>query len=34
MARDVMGPDAGLYVEQKVLLTTDAAQARATGARC
>ena len=26
------GPDAGLYVEQKVLLTTDAAQARATGA--
>lgn len=32
MARDVMGPDAGLYVEQKVLLTTDAAQARATGA--
>ncbi|MEO0494311.1 MAG: TIGR03620 family F420-dependent LLM class oxidoreductase, partial [Actinomycetota bacterium] len=32
MAREVMGPDAGLYVEQKVLLTTDAEQARATGA--
>jgi len=32
MAREVMGPDAGLYVEQKVLLTTDPEQARATGA--
>ena len=32
MAREVMGPDAGLFVEQKVLLTTDAEQARATGA--
>lgn len=32
MAREVMGPDAGLYVEQKVLLCEDAAQARATGA--
>ena len=32
MAREVMGRDAGLYVEQKVLLTTDAEQARATGA--
>ncbi|MEM7093957.1 MAG: TIGR03620 family F420-dependent LLM class oxidoreductase [Actinomycetota bacterium] len=32
MARDVMGPDAGLFVEQKVLLTEDAEQARATGA--
>jgi len=31
-ARDVMGPEAGLCVEQKVMLTTDAAQARATGA--
>jgi probable F420-dependent oxidoreductase len=31
-AREVMGPDAGLCVEQKVMLTTDAAQARATGA--
>ena len=33
MAHEVMGPDAGLYVEQKVMLTDDAAQARATGAR-
>lgn len=32
MAREIMGPDAGLYVEQKVLLTNDAEQARATGA--
>ena len=32
MARRVMGPDAGLYVEQKVMLTTDAAQARETAA--
>ncbi len=32
MARDVMGPDAGLFVEQKVLLTEDAELARATGA--
>ena len=31
-AREVMGPEAGLCVEQKVMLTTDAAQARATGA--
>ena len=28
MAREVMGPEAGLYVEQKVMLTEDAAQAR------
>lgn len=33
MAREVMGPDAGLYVEQKVLLSTDAAQARAVAAK-
>lgn len=33
MAREVMGPDAGLYVEQKVILTEDADQARATGAK-
>lgn len=33
MAREVMGPDAGLYVEQKVLLTDDADVARATGAQ-
>jgi len=33
MAREVMGPDAGLFVEQKVILTEDAAQARATGAQ-
>ncbi len=32
MARRVMGPGAGLYVEQKVMLTGDAEQARATGA--
>jgi len=32
-AREVMGPDAGLFVEQKVMLTTDPAQARATGAK-
>ena len=32
MAREVMGPDAQLAVEQKVLLTEDAEQARATGA--
>ena len=28
-----MGPDAGLYVEQKVMLTDDAALARETGAK-
>ena len=33
MAREVMGPDAGLYVEQKVILTEDADLARATGAK-
>jgi len=33
MAREVMGPDAGLFVEQKVMLTDDAAQARETGAK-
>lgn len=33
MARQVMGPDAGLYVEQKVMLTDDAELARATGAK-
>ena len=33
MARDVMGPGAGLYVEQKVMLTEDAALARETGAK-
>ena len=32
-ARSVMGPDAQLCVEQKVMLTTDAAQARATGGK-
>ena len=32
-ARSVMGPDAQLCVEQKVMLTTDAQQARATGAK-
>lgn len=32
MAREVMGPEAGLFVEQKVILTEDAAMARATGA--
>ena len=30
-ARSVMGPDARLCVEQKVMLTTDATKARATG---
>ena len=33
MAREVIGPDAGLYVEQKVMLTDDAALARETGAK-
>lgn len=33
MARRVMGPEAGLHVEQKVMLTGDAEQARATGAK-
>ncbi len=33
MAREVMGPEAGLYVEQKVMLTTDASQARETAAK-
>lgn len=33
MARDVMGPDAGLFVEQKVMLTDDADLARTTGAK-
>lgn len=33
MAREVMGPDAGLFVEQKVILTEDADLARATGAK-
>jgi probable F420-dependent oxidoreductase len=33
MAREVMGPEAGLYVEQKVMLTDDAALARETGAK-
>ena len=32
-ARSVMGPDAQLCVEQKVMLTTDAAKARATGGK-
>jgi probable F420-dependent oxidoreductase len=32
MARERLGQDAILYVEQKVILSTDAAQARATGA--
>ncbi len=32
-ARSVMGPDAQLNVEQKVMLTADAAQARAVGAK-
>ena len=31
-ARSVMGPEAQLCVEQKVMLTTDSEQARATGA--
>jgi len=33
MAREVMGPDAELCVEQKVILTEDPAVARATGAK-
>ncbi len=33
MARSVIGPDAGLFVEQKVMLTDDAALARTTGAK-
>ena len=33
MAREVMGPDAGLFVEQKVMLTNDAELARTTGAK-
>jgi probable F420-dependent oxidoreductase len=33
MAREVMGPDAGLYVEQKVMLTNDPVLARETGAK-
>ncbi len=33
MAREVMGPDAGLFVEQKVILTEDAQRARSTGAK-
>ena len=33
MAREVMGPDAGLFVEQKVMLTDDAELARTTGAK-
>jgi probable F420-dependent oxidoreductase len=33
MARETMGPDAGLYVEQKVILTTDANQAREAGGK-
>ena len=32
-ARSVMGPDAQLCVEQKVMLTSDAEQARATGGK-
>ena len=32
-ARSVMGPDAHLCVEQKVMLTTDSEQARATGGK-
>src|SRR6056297_1168281 len=32
-AREIMGPDAGLYVEQKVMLTDDADQARETSAK-
>src|SRR2546423_71303 len=32
-ARQIMGPDAALCVEQKVILSTDAAQARATAGR-
>ncbi len=33
MAREVIGPDAGLFVEQKVILTEDAEVARATGGK-
>jgi probable F420-dependent oxidoreductase len=33
MARETMGPDAGLYVEQKVMLTSDPEQARETSAK-
>ena len=33
MAREIMGPEAGLYVEQKVMLTTDAELARETSAQ-
>ncbi len=33
MARNVMGPDAGLFVEQKVMLTEDPSLARSTGSR-
>ena len=33
MAREVMGPDAGLFVEQKVMLTSNAEQARAIAAQ-
>ena len=33
MAREVMGPDAGLFVEQKVIFTEDPAVARATGGK-
>lgn len=33
MAREVMGPEAGLFVEQKVMLTDDSALARETGAK-
>ena len=33
MAREVMGPEPGLYVEQKVMLTDDAETARTTGAK-
>lgn len=32
-AREIIGPGVGLYVEQKVILATDASQARATGAK-
>ena len=33
MARSLMGPEAGLYVEQKVILSSDPTQARATAAQ-
>ena len=33
MARQIMGPDAGLFVEQKVMLTSDPEQARETAAK-